>query len=265
MKKSDFLTIIGLVLGTIVLLVGMAMGSSLIIFWDLPSVLITVLGSFCAVLITYSLADVKLLGIIMIQTFKEVNICPEKLIEKFVELSRKARKNGLLSLEDDIENLEDEFLKKGLQMAIDGFEPENIRDILELELNEMENRHLISANMLSCWGAYAPAFGMIGTLIGLIQMLTNLSDIANIASGMGKALITTFYGSLLANLFCNPMAANLKNKNSKELTTKDMIIEGILAMQAGVNPKLMEERLLAYLSPKDKKKYIEKINLNKNK
>lgn len=259
MKKHDILTATGLVAGTILLIIGMSTGSSLMIFWDISSVLITMGGSFCAVLIAFSMEEVKSLGKVLIETFKEKSTSPSETISLFVEFARKARKDGLLSLEDSIEEIEDEFIKKGLQMVIDGFEPDEVREILELEISESESRHLSSANVLNSWGAYAPAFGMLGTLIGLIQMLQNLTDMANIASGMGKALITTFYGSILANLFCNPLAANLRNKDKKEIGNREMIVEGILSIQSGTNPKILEQKLLTFLGPKDRESYLEMV------
>lgn len=257
MKKSDSLTSIGLISGVILMFYGMVLGgSSLKIFWDLSSVLITVGGSISALLITYSLEEVKNIGKLMTQAFKENKSSAKEIILSFTELSKKARREGLLSLEDEIVNMEDPFLKKGLQMVVDGIEPETIREILELEIGEMENRHEKGAGLFLSWGAYAPAFGMLGTLIGLIQMLANLTDVANIASGMGKALITTYYGSLLANMLCNPVAANLKQKSAKEVGEREMMLEGILAIQSGVNPRIVEEKLITYLPPKEKLEYL---------
>ena len=256
MKKSDILTSVGLILGIALMLYGMLIGSSLKIFWDLASVIITVGGSISALLITYNLKDVMNMGSLFIQAFKEKSSSGKDIIEKFNILSKKARREGLLSLEDDISQTEDTFLKKGLQMVVDGIEPETIREILELEIGEMENRHEKGAGIFLAWGAYAPAFGMLGTLIGLIQMLANLTDVANIASGMGKALITTFYGSILANLLCNPIASNLKQKSAKEVQEREMILEGVLAIQSGVNPRIVEEKLVTYLPPKEKLEYL---------
>ena len=264
MKKSDMLTMIALLIGAGLLANGMMSGSSIMIFWDLPSVLITVGGSFAAVMMVYSLEDIKLLGKLLGQIFSEKKISSIEIIHKFEQISKKARREGLLSLEEDISELEDDFMKRGLQMVVDGIEPDTIKDILELEIDEMENRHNNSASIFSAWGIYAPAFGMIGTLIGLIQMLQNLTDIANIASGMGKALITTFYGSLLANLFCIPMAANLKQKSAKEASLRQLMLEGILAIQSGVNPRIVEEKLLTYIAPKDKLEYM-KLSAEENK
>ena len=256
MKKSDILTSIGLVLGILLMLYGMFLGSTLIIFWDLSSVIITVGGSISALLITYTLEEMKNMGKLFVQAFKENKSSAKDIILQFTNISKKARREGLLSLEDDISEMEDPFMKKGLQMVVDGIEPETIREILELEIGEMENRHEKGAGIFLSWGAYAPAFGMLGTLIGLIQMLANLTDVANIASGMGKALITTFYGSLLANLVCNPIASNLKQKSAKEAGEREMILEGILAIQSGVNPRIVEEKLITYLPPKEKLEYL---------
>ncbi|AYE33422.1 motility protein A [Clostridium septicum] len=256
MKKSDTLTFFGLLVGGILLVYGMMAGSSLRIFWDFPSVLITVGGSFSAVLITYSLKEVKNLGKLFVEAFKETKVSAQDIILQFTDLSKKARREGLLSLEDDISDLKDDFLKKGLQMVVDGIEPETIKEILELEIDEMENRHMKGSSIYSTWGVYAPAFGMIGTLIGLIQMLQNLTDVSNIASGMGKALITTFYGSILANVFCNPMAANLKSKSEQEAQIRQMMLEGILSIQSGVNPRIVEEKLLTYLKPNERLAYL---------
>lgn len=256
MKKSDILTSVGLLLGIVLMLYGMLIGSSLMIFWDLSSVIITVGGSISALLITYTLEEMTNMGKLFIQAFKENKSSGKDIIALFTNISKKARREGLLSLEDDLSEMDNPFMKKGLQMVVDGIEPEIIREILELEIGEMENRHERGAGIFLAWGAYAPAFGMLGTLIGLIQMLANLTDVANIASGMGKALITTFYGSFLANIFCNPIASNLKQKSSKEAGEREMILEGILAIQSGVNPRIVEEKLITYLPPKDKLDYL---------
>ncbi|WP_300380709.1 MotA/TolQ/ExbB proton channel family protein [Clostridium sp.] len=256
MKKSDVLTGIGLALGIGLMLFGMLSGSELKIFVDLASIMITVGGSISALLITYNLEEMKGMAKLFREAFKEKKSSSKDIIIEFTDLSKKARREGLLSLEDDISTMEDPFLKKGLQMVVDGIEPETIKEILELEIGEMESRHNRGYGMYQSWGAYAPAFGMLGTLIGLIQMLSNLTDVSNIASGMGKALITTFYGSLLANMFCLPVASNLKQKSEKEVGEREMMLEGILAIQSGVNPRIVEEKLITYLPPKEKLEYL---------
>jgi len=255
MKKNDMLTIIGIVLGIGMMVYGMMMGSSLLLFWDISSIAITVGGSLASVMIVCPMADFKKFGILFVQAFKESEGSKSQTIAQFAELSRKARREGLLSLEDAISNLDDQFLKKGLQMVVDGIEPESIREILELEIAGMEERHKGGADIFKIWGAFAPGYGMLGTLIGLIQMLANLTDSSTIASGMGKALITTYYGSLIANLFASPIAQNLMAKSAKEVTMREMMVEGILAIQSGVNPRIVEDKLLSYLSPAERSEY----------
>lgn len=262
MKKSDALSAIGLIAGIGVMIYGMNSEQGFGIFLDMPSIYITVFGSFAAVLLSISTDDVKRLLKVLLQAFKEQKISGIELIKDFSVLSRRARREGLLSLEDDIADIDDEFLKKGLQMVVDGIEPETIKEILELEISQMEERHVQGANIFATWSAFAPGFGMLGTLIGLIQMLANLTDASTIAQGMGKALITTLYGSLLANLFCTPVANNLTRKNGIEVTFKEMMLEGILAIQSGVNPRIVEEKLITYLDPKERDEYMKSTSEN---
>ncbi|MBU3111790.1 motility protein A [Clostridium lacusfryxellense] len=257
MKKHDISTTIGLIAGTGLTFWGMAAGgTNLIIFFDPASIAITVGGSFAALLIAYPVSAMKKVMTLIIQSFKESTSSNTEIIDSFTNLSKKARREGLLSLEDEMSTLTNEFLKKGLQMVVDGLEPETIKDIMELEIGEMERRHTDGANMLKAWAAYAPAFGMIGTLVGLIQMLANLSDSSALASGMGKALITTFYGALLANIILVPMAQNLNYKSSIEVNNREMMLEGILAIQSGVNPRIVEEKLMSYLAPNERIKFV---------
>lgn len=255
MRKIDMATLIGVGAGTAVVLWGILIGSPLMVFYDFASIVITIFGSLCAVLINYPFSDIKRLAKVIAKSFKDENLSGFDTIQAFTTLSRKARREGLLSLENEISTIEDDYLKRGLQMVVDGIEPETIRDIMELEIGEMERRHKSASDMLRSWAAYAPAFGMIGTLIGLIQMLVNLSDSSKIASGMAVALITTFYGAVMANLIFTPMASKLSLKSSNEAASKEMMLEGILAIQSGVNPRIVEEKLICYLSPADRKKY----------
>lgn len=261
MKKNDMLTAIGLVLGIGMMIFGMLADGAdkLYLFWSASSVAITVGGSLAAVMIVTPMSEFKKIGTLLVEAFKEPTLSSIETITKFGDLSKKARREGLLSLEDEINNLEDEFLKKGLQMVVDGIEPESIKEILDLEIAGMETRHSNGAGIFKTWGAFAPGFGMLGTLIGLIQMLGNLSDASTIATGMGQALITTFYGSLVANLFASPIAQNLLGKSAYEVNMREMMVEGILAIQSGVNPRIVEDKLASYLSPEERIEY-NKIN-----
>lgn len=257
MKKVDIMTFIGFFAGVFVILWGILINSPLSVFYDFASVVITLLGSLMAVAINYPFSEFKRLFKVILKTFKGMNMSNFETISLFANLSRKARREGLLSLEDEVNEIEDKYLKKGLQMVIDGIEPETIRNIMELEIDEMVKRHGVGQNMLKSWAAYAPAFGMIGTLIGLIQMLVSLEDSSKIASGMAVALITTFYGSVLANLVFTPMASKLALKTEIEASGREMMLEGMIAIQSGVNPRIVEDKLLCYLSPKDREKYAE--------
>lgn len=253
--KKDFLTLIGFVVATALMIIGMNSKAGYIIFWDPLSIYITVGGAIGALLMAFPMSEFKRLGKVLMQVMKAEEISKFDTINLFINLSRKARREGLLSLEDDISQIESEFIRKALNMVVDGIEPESIKEIMTLEINEMEKRHYDASSVFKTLGAYAPAMGMIGTLIGLIQMLADLSDASNLAKGMGKALITTFYGSVVANLIAMPIASKLDYKTAQEVGTRQMIIEGVLAIQSGVNPRIIEDKLVAYLSPTEKKQY----------
>jgi chemotaxis protein MotA len=214
MKKQDIMTSLGLILAIGLVFYGASLGAAGAgVLWDLPSVFITVGGSIAAVFITFSADDIKQLPKITLAAFKATNISKVDLIDQFKEIARKARKEGLLSIENDVSQIEDDFLRKGLEMAIDGIQEDVLKEVLENDISEMEKRHQRGSKMYKMWGAYAPAFGMIGTLIGLVQMLADMQSPETIASGMAVALITTFYGSLLANIICIPIANNLDIKS----------------------------------------------------
>lgn len=251
--KKNRMPAIGLIAGTVLVIWAIMMDGSIISFIHIPSFIITVLGSFCALIISFPPRTLKNLP----NTFKALWFTPKSdktmMVSLFSELAKKARKDGLLALEDDIRNLDDEFLISGLQMVVDGVEPDNIRDILEIRLDAVEVRHREGQEVLLKWGELAPAYGMLGTLIGLILMLVQLDDASKIASGMATALITTFYGSFFANLIFIPIATNLGKQTDEEMFVGQMIIDGILEIQAGSNPRLLEEKLMTYLSPKEQR------------
>ncbi|MPM42708.1 Chemotaxis protein PomA [bioreactor metagenome] len=255
MKKNDFLTIIGFIAAVALLIIGMKSNAGYLIFWDPLSIYITVGGALGTLLMAYPMGEFKRLGKVIVQVMKEQELSKLDTISLFTGLSKKARREGLLSLEDDISQIGNDFIKKAMNMVVDGIEPESIREIMDLEITEMEKRHADAASVFKTLGAYAPAMGMLGTLIGLIQMLADLSDASNLAKGMGKALITTFYGSFVANVIALPIAAKLEFRSAQEIGTRQMIIEGVLAIQSGVNPRIIEDKLVAYLSPDERKKY----------
>jgi chemotaxis protein MotA len=169
-----------------------------------------------------------------------------------VAFAERARREGLLALEDNLDEVENEFMRKGIQLVVDGTDPEIIKNILYTELNQINARHEDGINLFGFWGSLAPAFGMIGTLIGLIAMLANLDDSAGIASGMATALITTLYGSLVANVFMLPFKQKLMDRDKYETRSKEIVIEGILSIQSGDNPRILLEKLLSFLPPPER-------------
>lgn len=252
MKKIDFLTICGVIFGLGLVLGGILMGSPLSAFINYPGLMITLGGSFGAMLINFKMEQVRQVMKITMQVFFDKKEDVFSLSQLFVRLAQKARREGLLALEDDLEEIGDPFLRNGLQMVIDGFEPESIRDIMETEINTLIQRHQMGQNLYRTWGALTPAFGMIGTIIGLVQMLSSLDDPEAIGPGMAVALLTTFYGVLAANLIFNPVAGKLAILSEAEVSRKEAIIDAVLALQAGVNPRILQEKLKAYLSPQDR-------------
>lgn len=252
MKKMDMLTVLGIISGVVLVLAAILSKGSLGIFYDSASLMITIGGSFSALLIRFQVEQIKMvLNVTKNAFFTEVASIGD-IITEFVRLGQKARREGLLSLEEDIEEMTDPFIKKGLQMVVDGIEPGLIKDIMYIQLDSLESRHKLGQELFKFWGALAPAFGMIGTLIGLILMLVNLSDVAAIGPGMAVALLTTFYGALLSNLVFIPIAGKLEMRSEAEITVKEAVIEGVLAIQAGTNPRILQEKLKAFISPREK-------------
>ncbi|MFA5536013.1 MAG: MotA/TolQ/ExbB proton channel family protein [Bacillota bacterium] len=247
MRKYDMMTIIGLIAGVFLIVLSIWLGGELELFWNVPSVLITVGGSLAALMISYDTPKIKNVIKITKQAFTETDTDPYELIEMFGDLAKKARREGLLALEDDMGRMEDTFFQKGIQMMVDALDPELIRDILETDIDNMSYRHETGAGVYKTWGALAPAFGMIGTLIGLIGMLANLDDPSKLGPGMAVALITTFYGAIMANLVLLPLATKLEIRSQDEVLIKSIILEGVIGIQSGMNPRILEEKLKAFL------------------
>ncbi|MCA1743188.1 MAG: motility protein A [Desulfonatronovibrio sp.] len=246
----DLATIIGLVLAFGLVGAAIVFGGSPLIFVNVPSALIVIGGTIGATLVNYPMGHVMgVIGIIK-NTFMTNVDSPSKIIEQFMDYANKARREGILSLEPMIKNIEDQYLKKGLQLTVDGLEPQTIQEIMETEISYLEDRHETGAEILAIMGSFAPAMGMIGTVIGLVQMLQSLDDPSAIGPSMAVALITTFYGAILANLIFNPMSGKLKARSKEEILAKEMMLEGILCISKGENPRIIEEKLNSYLPPK---------------
>lgn len=251
--KKNMLPLTGLLAGIGLIVWSITMSGNISNFIHIPSLIITLFGSFSALMISFPFKVLRNIPNTLKLLFASAHDNRQELIEMFSNMSKKARRDGLLALEDDIAGLEDKFLASGLQLVVDGSEPEVIRELLELKLDTVERRHMSGQDVFTKWGELAPAFGMIGTLIGLVLMLADLKDPDAIGTGMATALITTFYGSFFANLVFIPIASNLSSQTEEEMFTGQMIIEGILGIQAGSNPRLLEERLMTYLSPREQK------------
>ncbi|HDM70908.1 MAG TPA: motility protein A [Thermotogales bacterium] len=249
----DISTLLGIVIVLAAIIMGI--GAGIQAFIDLPSVYIVVGGSIAAVMVAHPKELSFKLFNIMISTIKEKKRDPISTIKTIVTFAEKARREGLLSLEENIAEIEDSFFKQGLQLVVDGTDPELLKTMLESELELLEEDFASQKAVLDSAGAYAPAFGMIGTLIGLIQMLKTLNNPDTLGPAMAKALITTFYGAVLANGFFLPMAEKIGGRAKRELLEKRMILEGILSIQAGDNPRIIEEKLKAYLSEKELQQY----------
>lgn len=245
--KKNLVPLIGIIVGIGLLVWSITSGGPISAFLDAPSLVITLGGSFCALLVSFPMSDLKKIPTILKRLFIQSEKNEEELIGIVIEISKKSRSQGILAIENDIKELENEMLIYGLDMVVDGSDPEDIREIMEIKAENIEKRHSIGQNIFGKWGELAPGFGMLGTLIGLIIMLGQLNDPSTIGSGMATALITTFYGSLLANMIFLPIATNLKMQTETEMQLCEMAIEGVLSIQAGQNPRVIEQKLRSYL------------------
>ncbi len=245
----DIATIIGILLGFFVVISAIVAGGGGKMFIHLPSLAITIGGMLCATLIHFSLR--QFLGIFSVvkKTIVTKIPPPSELIQKMVNYAAINRRDGALALEKEIGNVSDLFLIKGLQMLVDGQEVEAIKDIMALEVQTLQNRHSIGKKILEFMGSAAPAFGMIGTLIGLVLMLKSLDSPDAIGAGMAVALLTTFYGALAANLVFIPLAGKLGLYSKAEVTAMEMIVEGICSIARGENPTAVREKMQAFISP----------------
>jgi chemotaxis protein MotA len=254
----DLASVIGLVGALGLIIASMAMGVGIGPYVDGPSVMIVVGGSIMTLLISYRMDMMtKFAKVFMIAIKPTYQPNYEELIKKLVDYATQARRDGILSLEQAAANEEDEFLKKGLSMAVDGNEPDTIRELLEIDLEQMDERHKKMASIFSNWAGLAGAFGMIGTLVGLVAMLLNMSDPSSIGPSMAVALLTTLYGAMIGNIFGNPIASKLGIRNDDEILAKTMIIEGIMSIQAGDNPRTLEAKLLSFLPPSKRQSQFE--------
>lgn len=245
----DLASVIGMGAGLFLIVGSILMGGPIGPFINIPSALIVIGGSISACLINFPISDVKGSIAVVKNAFVNAAAPPEKVIEVLVGFAEKARRDGLLALEKDLKETDNEFLRAGMELAIDGMDLDRIDALMSMELTLLAGRHKRGSDFFKQMAKYAPAFGMMGTLIGLVQMLQNVNDPSAIGPGMAVALITTFYGTLMANLICNPLAGKLETISDNEMLSKELILEGIKAIQAGDNPRMVERKLKTFLPP----------------
>lgn len=262
----DFTTIIGIVGGFFFIISAIMQGGDIGNFMDMPSVGIVIGGVVCSVIASFPFSMLKNVGIHMKKLMSAKQYAPEPVINTLVEFAQIARRNGLLALEDKANTLEDSFFKQGILLVVDAMEADKVRELLEMEVDNMSARHEEEVAIYDKASQYAPAFGMIGTLVGLINMLKSmdLSDGASdsLGASMATALITTFYGCILANLVFMPIAKKLRIRNEEEVIYRQIIIEGVMSIQAGENPKIIREKLTSLLRQKQQQRLLSEGNSN---
>jgi len=246
----DLSTIIGIAAAFGLMIMAILQGGPLTIFFDVPSAMIVIGGTIGVAFVHYPFGEVFEAVNVAKKTLLHRESANNNMIVQLMEFANKARKEGILSLQGAMESVEDSFLVKAMQMAVDGQEPETLRSMLETEIEYIELRHEKGSEIFLSLAAYSPAMGMIGTLIGLVQMLQTMDDPASIGPAMAVALLTTFYGAVIANIFCTPMAGKLKLRSQAEVLQKTLIIEGMQSILSGENPRIMEQKLHAFIAPK---------------
>ena len=246
----DLNTIIGYVFAFGMLLAAMAIGpGGVAVFVDVPSVIIVFGGTIAVTMVAFPISNLKPIAKIMMIAAMRRTTTPTEVIERIVSYANLARKEGLLALESKLQEVDDSFFAKGIQLVIDGFGADTVRDIMELEADWERQRHDAGKRIMDQMGAFAPAFGMIGTLVGLVQMLQDMSDPSSIGSGMAVALLTTLYGAVAANVLFIPLSGKLEMVANAESLLRSLMIEGIVAIQSGEKPQLIKEKLKGFLAP----------------
>ena len=254
----DLSTIIGVVAAFGLMVAAIMSGGSIFLFIDPASIMIVAGGTVGSTLVHYPFKELfRAIGVAKKTLFvKEQK--PAEIISQLIDFATKARKEGILSLQSVMSQIDDPFFLKGLQMAVDGQEPESLKQMLEHEMDYIQERHESGSQIFTTMAAYSPAMGMIGTLIGLVQMLQTMDDPSTIGPAMAVALLTTFYGAVAANILFTPIAGKLKHRSASELLCKTIIAEGMNSILAGENPRVMEQRLHAFVAPAQRQSSFKK-------
>lgn len=246
-------TVFGIILGFACIAISIMIDGSLLSFAHLPSVFIVIGGTISATIVSYPGKVLKSLKTVYSNAFKKKTFDLNEDIEMIIQIANIARREGLLALEDAIAQVDNPFLKKGIMLIVDGADTELVKNILQTEIAFIQERHAQGQAIITSMAGYAPSFGMIGTLIGLINMLKDLSNVDALGPGMSTALITTFYGVVLANLVFSPIAKKLKAQSDSENLQKELYMEGLLSIQDGENPRIIKDKLSAFISRRDTK------------
>ena len=244
----DIATLIGLLFGFGIISGTIVIGGGGMAFIHIPSMCIVIGGMLCSVLIHFSMGQFLSIFSVIKKTFMVKIMPPSELIQQMVNFAAVSRRDGALALEEQIRKVNNKFIGKGLQMLVDGQEEDVVREMMSLEIQYIQERHSQGKKILEFMGSSAPAFGMIGTLIGLVQMLQNLSDPAGLGKGMAVALITTFYGAFVANLVFIPLAGKLGMYSKAEILSMEMTLEGVCAVSRGDNPTVVREKMQSFVS-----------------
>jgi chemotaxis protein MotA len=246
----DLITIIGILVGFGGIVGGFLMeGGNLASLFEPSAMVIIFAGSLGATLISFTMRHINGLPAAMKHAFMEQPLDREGMLRQIVSLARQARKSGILTLEAEAKNIENAFLRNAIQMVVDGTPAELVQEILETEISAMSTRHKIAEEFFNAWGGYSPTLGVIGTVMGLVHMLENLSDPGGMGPAIATAFLATLWGVVIANLLFLPLAGKLKVRSQEERDTYTMAIEGILALQAGENPRVVGMKMRAFLSP----------------
>lgn len=248
----DIGTIIGLCVAVFAILLGIVLGGDPMALYDMASVFIVAIGTVGVTIMCFPLSRVLKLHKVLLRAFFNKQSDTVAIILDLVKYAELARREGILSLENLVDEMKDPFIVRGIKMAVDGTDPELIKQVMETELEAMMDRHAQGKQMFDSLGKYAPAFGMIGTLLGLIFMLGSMSDPSSIGPSMAVALITTLYGAMIANMFAGPIAEKLLARDIEEVQLKTIIIAGVMAIQSGDNPRVVQSKLSTYLTPTER-------------
>lgn len=260
-KKFDFTTLVGLIFGVAVVCLSIvwgkwsAIGANLKKFYDVPSIFICVAGPFAALLVAFEWSTIISVPSVLKNAFLCKEIPKTELMELFVQLSKKSRREGILSLENSMDEVTDSYMRTGLQMVTDGLNDEMIRDVMGLEIDKTNERHKKCIQLFRMWANLAPSLGMLGTFIGLVQMMSTFNDIDKFGAAFATVVVTSFYGVVLANLILGPLANKLDIKNQNEVNRMEMILEGVVSLTKGLNPNFLEDNLKPFLSPDERLKY----------